>query len=234
MAVKGFEESICRLSECEILEKILPRYEQDFKGFCTRKIVEKSQALFLQNEKPNKIHFLCSGKMKQSRTNYSGKNSTIRIFGPVNFLDIASVLTEEKYSFSCYALERSCVHAIEKSDFLRIFESDANFSRVILRQLCADTIRLKNELSNCRGLPGRQNLASLLISLAEDFGNKKRAGIELDILLSRAEMAEMCGMTTEALIRLLTGFKKEGLVEDLDGKRLVVRDFQRLLEISRS
>jgi len=54
--------------------------------------------------------------------------------------------------------------------------------------------------------------------------------VELDIQLSRAELAELCGMTTEGLIRHIANLKKEGIVADGAGKKIIIRDFARLRE----
>ena len=80
-------------------------------------------------------------------------------------------------------------------------------------------------------MPGRQNLASLLVSLSRDFGmDIDENTVELDIQLSRAELAELCGMTTEGLIRHIANLKKEGIVADGAGKKIIIRDFARLRE----
>ncbi len=228
------EGSFCRLSENVNEWRVNPENREILLSSLGSKSLEKSDPLFLQDEEVRNLHFICRGIVKQEKINYSGKNTIIKIYGPGNFIDISSAFSENNYSFSCFALEKTCVHFLDKKLFVKNFREEFRFQEMLLKQLCEDELNYKNELSSCWGLPGRQNLASLLVSLSRDFGtDKDKNAVELDIQLSRAELAELCGMTTEGLIRHLSTLKKEGVVENSEGKKLLIRDFTRLREIIR-
>jgi len=49
--------------------------------------------------------------------------------------------------------------------------------------------------------------------------------------LSREEIAGMVGTATESVIRLLSEFKKDGLIE-LDGKKILLKDKKALARLS--
>ncbi|MBA3754376.1 MAG: Crp/Fnr family transcriptional regulator, partial [Nitrospira sp.] len=67
-----------------------------------------------------------------------------------------------------------------------------------------------------------QRLASLLASLAERTGLDDPQGIRLSVRLTRQDMANMVGVTTETAIRIMARFKKDGVVSGT-AARLVIR-----------
>ena len=72
-----------------------------------------------------------------------------------------------------------------------------------------------------------QRLAALLVDLATRSGVKDPNGIRLTVRLTRQDMANMVGITTETTIRIMSRFIRERLVSGT-AKRLIVRDLLRL------
>ena len=72
-----------------------------------------------------------------------------------------------------------------------------------------------------------QRLASLLVNLAERSGVQEPNGIRVSVRLTRQDMANMVGVTTETAIRIMARFKKERLVSGT-AARLVIRDLPKL------
>jgi len=70
-------------------------------------------------------------------------------------------------------------------------------------------------------------LADILLCLSDRvFKNS-----EFELPLSRKELAELSGMSSETVIRMLKKFNEEGLIA-LDGKKFIINDFSRLRRIS--
>jgi CRP/FNR family transcriptional regulator len=72
-----------------------------------------------------------------------------------------------------------------------------------------------------------QRLAALLLDLAERSGVQDPQGIRLAVRVTRQDMADMIGTTTETAIRIMSRFKKDRLVTGT-ANRLVIRDLARL------
>jgi CRP-like cAMP-binding protein len=76
-----------------------------------------------------------------------------------------------------------------------------------------------------------QRLASLLVNLAERTGVKEDQGFKLGVRLTRQDMANMVGVTTETAIRIMARFKRLRLVSGT-AARLIVRDLPRLKQLA--
>lgn len=54
---------------------------------------------------------------------------------------------------------------------------------------------------------------------------------EIDLPLTRKELAELSGMTTESFIRILTEYKNDGIVV-LNGKKIEIKSFPLIAKLS--
>lgn len=95
---------------------------------------------------------------------------------------------------------------------------DNNFHRRLTQALCQDMGVMENKLTDATQKSIRERLALALLKLGDSYGvdggNKQR----LDIALTREEIAGIVGTATETVIRLLSEFKKDKLI-DLQGKK---------------
>ena len=74
-------------------------------------------------------------------------------------------------------------------------------------------------------------IAALLLKLAEKTGEKTGQGeIEISMRLTKQDIAEMVGTTVETSIRVMSRFRKSGLIKDAKGN-IVIRDLAALERI---
>jgi len=71
----------------------------------------------------------------------------------------------------------------------------------------------------------KERLAEMLLLLEATFGTKEDG--EIDIQLTREELANMVGTATESLIRMLGEFKKSGIL-NTSGRNITITDKQAL------
>jgi CRP/FNR family transcriptional regulator len=72
-----------------------------------------------------------------------------------------------------------------------------------------------------------QRMASLLVNLAQRTGMKNQQGIRLGVRLTRQDMADMVGVSTETAIRIMARFKRDRLVAGT-ANRLVINNLPAL------
>ena len=73
----------------------------------------------------------------------------------------------------------------------------------------------------------REKLSELFLILKDSHGSMENGKIKLNIKLTREEMASLIGTATETLIRILSEFKSEGIIEQ-NGKTLLITDEEKL------
>jgi CRP/FNR family transcriptional regulator len=97
-----------------------------------------------------------------------------------------------------------------------------------MKLLSTDLQRAELKITHLAQKPVRERLAETLLFIRETYGYEQD-GITLNVRLSRKEIANLVGTATESTIRLLSEFRKDGLI-DLDGKKISFLDMQGLVK----
>jgi CRP/FNR family transcriptional regulator len=136
-------------------------------------------------------------------------------------------LSGDKYSGSAIALEDTQVCFIPKDVFVNVLKDDAGMAFEMMKVLSDELHRSEIKLTHLAQKPIRERLAETLLFIKETYGFEPD-GITLAVKLSREEIANLVGTATESTIRLLSEFKKEGMIE-LDGKKIQILKPKQLL-----
>jgi CRP-like cAMP-binding protein len=105
---------------------------------------------------------------------------------------------------------------------------NGNFALELLQIACKELGEANDYITDIAQKTVRERLAEVIIHLRKDFDldNDKY----LQITLTREELANMVGTATESVIRLLSEFKQDGLIE-LQGRRIKIIDEKSLYKI---
>lgn len=193
-------------------------------------LYKKGQTLFVQGNHPFGLYCINSGNIKVTRTGTDGKESIVRIVTGGDVLGHRSLFTSEYYSATATAIEDTKVCFIDKKYILKLIEEKPSVSLHIINKLSRDMGAAEGKISSFHQKNVRERLAELLLILKESHGEKLPNGhIKLNIKLTREEMATMIGTANETLIRFISEFKEEGLI-DQSGKAIMILDEERLIE----
>lgn len=193
---------------------------------------KKGQTLFFQGNPPYGIYCVSSGKIKVSKIGNDGKESIVRIAGPGDVLGHRSLFTDNYYSATASALENSVICFIDKKFIYKLMEKYPQIALKIVTKLSFDLGKAEKKVASLFQKNVRERLAELLLLLKDTYGTKEENNRwKLDIKLTREEMASMIGVANETLIRFMTEFKDEGLVEQ-DGKIIYIIDEDKLSEFA--
>ncbi|WP_164848271.1 Crp/Fnr family transcriptional regulator [Halobacteriovorax sp. HLS] len=191
---------------------------------------KKGQTLFVQGNHPFGIYCISKGNVKVTKVGPDGKESIVRICQGGDILGHRSLFTEEHYTATATAMEESEVCFIDKKYILKMIEEKPTVSLNIINKLSKDMGSAETKLSSFHQKNVRERLAELLLVLKKTHGTELADGkVKLDIKLTREEMATMIGTANETLIRFISEFKDEGLIEQ-DGKTLIIVKEEELLE----
>jgi CRP-like cAMP-binding protein len=115
------------------------------------------------------------------------------------------------------ALEHCEVRLIPKEDFMKLVFSTKEVSVVMLKALAAQLEQTETQLLKVAYDAVRQKVASALKAASVAFN----VNDEIRINLLREDLAAMAGIAKETLIRTLSEFKDDGLVE-IEGNDIVI------------
>ncbi|WP_269227628.1 Crp/Fnr family transcriptional regulator [Flavobacterium eburneipallidum] len=195
----------------------------------TSHTIKKGEPIFEEGDLVNGIFCIKEGVCKLSKLSSNGKDQIVKLIKAGELLGQRSMISDEPANLSAIALEDMQVCFIPKSEMLNMFDSNNKFSMNLMKSLCGDLKETNDHLVSVSQKTVKERLAETLLHLEDNFG--KNPDGSLHIQLSREELAGMIGTATESCIRLLSDFKKLGLIE-LNGKKIVLKDINKLKKIA--
>ena len=191
---------------------------------------KKGQSIFYEGNHANGLFCIHSGKVKLSKLGEDGKEQIVRFAKAGDILGYRSLLSDESYHASATAMEDSSICRISKDKFNLLLENDPKLSVNVIRLLSKDLRGAEQLLIDITQKSVKERIAEALILLKETFGLHED-GKSLDVMLTRAEIADMAGTTTETTIRTLAQLSSDDLIE-LNGKKIVIKDLSGLQNLA--
>jgi CRP-like cAMP-binding protein len=185
--------------------------------------------IFEEGENVNGIFCIKQGVCKLIKLSQNGKDQIVKLVSKGELLGQRSLISDEPVNLSAIALEDMEVCFIPKTEVMGFFDKNNQFSMNVMKTICGDLKESDGHIVNMAQKSVKERLAETLLYLHDNFG--VNADDSLKIQLSRDELASMIGTATESCIRLLSDFKKSGLIE-LVGKKITIIDNNKLKRIS--
>ena len=182
---------------------------------------KRGQTLFYEGTRPMGIFCINSGKVKVFKLSSQGKEQIINIAKPGDLLGYRAILSEEYYSASATVLEEAAICFIPKEDFMGLLSSNPLFFQRVIKSVCHELGVMREKIADLAQKSVRERLAGSLLMLKETYGVDGDESTLIDIALSREDLANIVGTATETVIRLLSEFKKDGMIS-LEGKKIKV------------
>ncbi len=218
----------CKQSQTSIICKTKHEFLDKINDQKVSNIYRKGQTIFNEGSHPFGVFCINDGKIKLSRLGDDGKEQIIRLLKGGDVLGYRALLSGERYSASAIALEDTQVCFIPKDLFIVILKQDAGLAFEMMKLLSNELHKAEVKLTHLAQKPVRERLAETLLFIKETYGFESD-GVTLSVRLSREEIANLVGTATESTIRLLSEFKKDGMVE-LDGKKIKILKPKALLQ----
>ena len=206
----------------------------DLDGLMQRKTehtYKKGEILFREGAFAAGIYYVVNGKAKKYKVDQDGGEQIIYVANTGELLGYHAVLSGESYPDSAAVLEDSKIVFVPREDFLSVVEHSDVLSRRLLRTLSHEFTVLANSLTVASRRPVRERLALQLIIVREKYKSGADPDKPVEIDLSRDDLASLVGTARENVVRMLSEFKEEGILET-HGRRIVVRDIRKLIKVA--
>jgi CRP-like cAMP-binding protein len=195
----------------------------------TSHIVKKGEIIFKEGDTVNGIYCIKDGVCKLIKLSANGKDHIVKLVTKGELLGQRSMISEEPVNLSAVALDDMQVCFIPKSEVMGYFDKNNKFSMNVMKTICGDLKEADDQMVNLAQKTVKERLAETLLYLHDTFGTNEDASLKVQ--LSRDDLASMIGTATESCIRLLSDFKKLGLIE-LSGKKIVLLDLSKLKKLA--
>lgn len=192
---------------------------------------KKGQNIFYEGNIPLGIHCISQGVVKLVRTNHDGKEQILRFAQAGDFLGYRALIADEPLVATAICVEDTIACFVPKKVFMEVLDENPQVSKQLLKALCHDLGVVEERIQSLAQKSVRERLAETLLFLQTTFKTDEQADEVIPITLPREDIANIVGTATETVIRLLSEFKSDKLIE-LEGKKIRILNKSSLEKIS--
>jgi CheY-like chemotaxis protein len=184
----------------------------------------KKQTIYQEGKRPRFLYYLVKGKVKGFKTHEDGKEYITDIFSEGDFLGYSSLIEDRNYDDTAIILEDAEIMQVPKEDFLQMIYGDISIAAKFIHIITQNVKDKEERLLNLAYSSLRKRVAKALVDLHGKY-NTGNSNNVIDV--SREDIAHYVGTATESLIRTLSDFKAEKLIEIKEGK-IRIQDVEKL------
>ncbi len=179
---------------------------------------QKGDIIFRQNTPTSHIMFIKSGLVKVYKEGRNNRVIILKIVKENNFIGLLSIFGENLFQYSASALQPTEIFYVDIGVFKNIIKMNGTYAIHLMRLLSLDGLQIFDKLINLshKQLPGR--IAEIILYFSKDIYNSDK----FEFPLTRQELAELASTTKESLIRTLSEFKNDKII-DLDGRKVEIK-----------
>lgn len=214
---EGLNEFMSAVKGLEKLEAMST--EKNLRSF------KKKEFIYHESAYPKGIFFISKGRVKSYLTNDDGKELITGLYNEGDFFGYLSLLEETKYVDTAMAMDDTEVCMIPKDDFFGLIYSSPEVSKKFIKMLSNELIAKEDQLIRLAYNSVRKRVSEALVQLYDKYAEDKPDKFSMKI--SRDDLSNMVGTSTETVIRTLSDFKDEGLVE-IKGGTITIANYAKL------
>ncbi len=203
----GFSNLVTDLQNTGALTLDISKYESEH--------YSRKQLLYSEGKRPRYLFFLKSGKLKTYRVNEDGKEYITSFYSKGDYIGYLPLFENVNYTDSAELLEDSEVVLIPKDDFLNMVFSDLRLSTKFIKLIAGDLADKEERMLRLAYDSLRKRIAKALLEIQEKFDKEN---LTMTASITREDFARYVGTATESLIRTLSDFKSEKLIDIKEGK----------------
>lgn len=177
---------------------------------------KRKQIIYVEGNRPARLYYIKKGKVKTYKTNEEGKELIVGIYGEGDFLGYVALLEGTVYKERAEAMESTELAVIPKDEFDALMNTRREVVIKFMTMMARNITEKEQLLLGLAYNSLRKKVADALIAV-----NKK---YKTSINLSRENLAAIAGTATASMIRTLSEFKSEKLIDINEGAITILNE----------
>ncbi|RUM28337.1 MAG: Crp/Fnr family transcriptional regulator [Aquifex sp.] len=201
------------LKKTHLFEDLSPQELKEVAKYIQVKNYMKGEYIFFEEEAEPGIFILVEGLVKLIKETSDGRSIIVRLVFPGEVFGwIEWGKSVPKFKYTAMAALPSTILYISNKDFINLA---IKYPAIAIKLTCDATHNLLQTYEVLKSIASgkvEERIARLLLELAEKAGEKKDERIIIRLPLTRQDIAEMTGTTVETTIRVMSKWKKQGII----------------------
>lgn len=222
-------EELWYLKQCDLFRRISPELLGRLEPLCRTRQFRRGDPVYLPTDAADSAMVLAEGRVKIGSLTSDGKQTILAFIEPGELFGELEALDGGAREEFAEAAEKSTVILLPAAALRELMERDAGLALGVTKLMGLRRRRIERRLKSLLFRSNRQRLVSLLLELAEQYGQRSLdpPGVKLGIKLSHQDMASVIGSTRETVTVVLGELQSEGLLT-VGRRRILLSDPERL------
>jgi len=171
--------------------------------------------MFLFNQGDPAVHCVLvnRGRLKLTKLNEQGKEVIFRYIGAGELTAAIAVLKNRNYPVTAESTDETAVTVWDKSTMTQVMHQYPDIAINLLGIILDRLDEVQDRYLELCTEHVDQRIARSLLRILRRSGSKIRTGIQIDILLSRQNIADYSGTTLYTVSRTLSAWEKKGWIK---------------------
>lgn len=187
--------------------------------------------LFLEGDTSDALLIINHGQIKLFKYTKEGKEQILHILGEGDFFGELSLLKEQTYTYNAMALSDVKLCLLSRNELQRMLEKNPSIAQKILEEVGQRLIHAEALVQKLATQDVESRIAGLLWELQAKYGHKTGEGVELDLPLTREDLANFVGVARETISRKLHLLQQQGIILLEGRQRIIIKHPESLLDI---
>ncbi len=209
------------LKDFRIFSDLKPKDLENLKKSVRRISYGRGEIIFQEGAPAFGFYLVFEGMVKLVKRSTRAKSQILKIVGPGEILGETTLFDKGSHNAYAKTLEPVVVGFIERGDFFYFLEHHPKTIFRLYERLSEELKAFQNKLAERSYSSSKERLARLILLLG-------KSGVEL----SRAELAEMAGVSSKTAIRTLSELESRGIIAIESRKIKILREdyLQKIME----
>lgn len=194
------------------------------------KRVKKNQVVLFEEDTPNYMYVVYSGKVRVVQLNEEGREQILTIHKRKDFFGEMALLDGKTSPATIIAMEDSEIGLLGRNDFDRFVETNGNIRKHIIRVLCTELRAAWMMVRIMSFDNAEQRIMGVFDRLKDLYGVKDQRGVIIALKLTHSQIANYASVSRETVTRTLKKLEIDGSVQVQSNKFILLKDrfFHRL------
>jgi CRP-like cAMP-binding protein len=185
----------------------------DISGLFIQTAYQAGDYVFFEGDPAQRLYVVQAGEVKLIKHSESGQDAILRVFTPGEVFGGIAFLGGKKYPASAQAQTDVKALSIAGDAFRDVVQRHPEVAVTVIRVLAGRLQEAHEQMRQLAAERVERRLARMLLKLADQVGVAVDEGVRIDMPITRQDLAEMTGTTLETVSRIISRWRREGIVE---------------------
>lgn len=221
----------CSVRPLTICAPLSPRELTVMAEIVTPVTCEAGQPVFDEGEPSTHLFNVTRGAVRVYKLLPDGRRQVTGFLFPGDFLGLSNG-EQETYAYSAEAMTEVDLCRFPRRSLEVVIEENIKLEKRLLRMAANELAVAQDQMLLLGRKTARERVASFFLSLSERAVKRGQPGNPISVPMSRTDIADYLGLTTETVSRTVTQLKTEHLIRLLSGGKIELADMDALRDLA--